>query len=1078
MALPGAATVGLQGIFDLTGFAAGLKGYMDGLKQVTTGTSEVAASASEASKPVTDFFLRVGEIVAGLTVTKVLGEITDAIRDMGQAAMEKEVMLTRLNASIISTGGAAGLSTSDVLDLADKYRLLFGGADDAAIAVEQIGIQMGSVTADEMPAFLQMVADLGAAMGSTEAAATALAFAQESPTASLRRFRDANILFSVSERDAIKAMEDAGNVAGAYALILDKVARATGGQAAAQAQTLTGQWRIFTNTLQDAAATIGMSFLPAAEALFQVTLGQAIPVVHDLSIAFADLVTQITTGDTLQGFTDFHDAVASSLGQTAADAETWGQNIIVSLANGIINGIGAVFDALAAVGNLISSWLSPGSPPKLLPDLPDWGQNVINQFLSGWNNADASVFTNLSGTFESFFRSLGKSAVGEVDLAPLIAQMRSQVADAVSSFASGGTVNMDSLLSGLGPMSGALRGYAEALFAAAAADEKVTVAQKELDDATQKYADLLKPVDAAIDKIDEAQQQLADTNTKSMLALVLKDPNASVSEKRRAQLAIDKIDAEARKRKLVGEQKAVIDTATLKLNAAKKEQTEAQDRLAFQKMLLDAQMQGNKLIDEQIKLMERLAKAAEAAAKAGSAGKVGGGAAKLAGLGGAMPGGGLADLPNPQDMINKFLAKWDAFIAPLKKKWEEVKAAWMPVFTWMQGIYTTYLAPVLQGVSDWVTAHKDEILAFFLGFAGTLLAVAAAGLLLDGVVALLGVLAGIVTFLLSPLGLLALAVGILAAAWVGNWGDIQGKTAEVWAWLQPILQSAWDWLMVQLPIALQTLSTFWTGTLLPAITSVWTWVTGTFLPMLQTLWDWVMTKLPGAITFLQTAWNTLWTALTAFWGWLNTVWWPFLASMANLLTAVLVMAVTGVKEIFEDLWILVLVPFWDFLTTKLQVAFKALNDFLVDHFGVSLADISKAINETFLGALKGLWTFITDKFQSALDGINQRIKDITGFFNTLAAALNSFTLPSWMIGHSPSPLEKSLMGIGEAFAVVTDRMHGLRLASIALTGSGPRTVGGTTHSVSNNTYLNYSPTYGGSPSSVTDNFATLQALYG
>lgn len=71
------------------------------------------------------------------------------------------------------------------------------------------------------------------------------------------------------------------------------------------------------------------------------------------------------------------------LGTLAVDAFEWGANIVRQFASGI-EGSGYVADALQQIANDIAYWLMPGSPPRLLPDLPEWGKGALEAYLSGW----------------------------------------------------------------------------------------------------------------------------------------------------------------------------------------------------------------------------------------------------------------------------------------------------------------------------------------------------------------------------------------------------------------------------------------------------------------------------------------------------------------------------------------------------------------------------------------------------------------------------------------------------------------------------------------------------------------------
>ena len=52
-----------------------------------------------------------------------------------------------------------------------------------------------------------------------------------------------------------------------------------------------------------------------------------------------------------------------------------------------------------------------------------------------------------------------------------------------------------------------------------------------------------------------------------------------------------------------------------------------------------------------------------------------------------------------------------------------------------------------------------------------------------------------------------------------------------------IFKNIYDWLQVNLPIAVRTISTFFTTMLLPAIQTVWNWISTTLVPALQSVWS-------------------------------------------------------------------------------------------------------------------------------------------------------------------------------------------------------------------------------------------------
>lgn len=91
------------------------------------------------------------------------------------------------------------------------------------------------------------------------------------------------------------------------------------------------------------------------------------------------------------------------------------------------------------------------------------------------------------------------------------------------------------------------------------------------------------------------------------------------------------------------------------------------------------------------------------------------------------------------------------------------------------------LGGLARGAGDALTAFgalPPSVINASLAFLGIL---AATGPLIAG----LGLVVGALAFLLSPLGLIVIATGALAAAWVSDFGGIQEKTAQVVAALTP-----------------------------------------------------------------------------------------------------------------------------------------------------------------------------------------------------------------------------------------------------------------------------------------------------
>lgn len=377
-----------------------------------------------------------------------------------------------------------------------------------------------------------------------------------------------------------------------------------------------------------------------------------------------------------EGLGQVADLITRSFVDLGPKAVAWGQNLVTSFADGMLRGLVAVMDALIEIAHQVTYWLAPGSPPKLLPNLTRWGTQAMTEYFRGFTLADFSMFKDIGGTIETMLRSVlvnvgtgpGAEAAKGASKKTILDQIlgsREALSQALVELNKVGTVSEESfqkIFRAAGGASQEMQAYIRSAFALEAQNRRVTVAQTELDNAVKKYNELLKPVEKTIQNITDAQADLSDAQKKTMLELVLKDPNATLAEKDQARLEIQRLDAEKAKRLLVAEQTQVVDAAQTALDAELEKQKTLQATVDQQKAVLDQQVEQNRLLQEYIDLLDQLAAAQEAAA----AGGAGGGPQNKPPLGGAK--GGL----DPK----KMLADLQTWILGLIGKIEQLKTAW------------------------------------------------------------------------------------------------------------------------------------------------------------------------------------------------------------------------------------------------------------------------------------------------------------------------------------------------------------------------------------------------------------------
>ncbi len=387
----------------------GVEAVIDGMSQFRSNADEFnktiggMASQTQESGGIMSSIGDIAKTAIGFAVgtlaVDAFNKLKDAAAGFFQDALAGEQQQAGLAALIKSTGDASGLPQQQVNDLANKMKDLAGGSDEAVVAIEEIGIRSGAIAADQMPAFIQSTLDLGQVMGDTSAAATLLARAQEDPIAALGKLQKAGIIFSADQKEQIKQMVKAGDTAGATALIMQRVADATGGAAAASADTLAGRFEILTNHLQDAGKGILMDLLPAAENLFDRFIKPATPIVEAIAAAFGDFFSTIVTGeDPIGALSNLAYEFANALGLDGKgvfgavsqlqgpfeDLQAAFSALTSNDPTAFFNSIAAMFTNLAAqikpmiqpVITSIQDWIVANIPP-LLATLQKWADAFI-----------------------------------------------------------------------------------------------------------------------------------------------------------------------------------------------------------------------------------------------------------------------------------------------------------------------------------------------------------------------------------------------------------------------------------------------------------------------------------------------------------------------------------------------------------------------------------------------------------------------------------------------------------------------------------------------------------------------------
>ena len=414
----------------------------------------------------------------------------------------------------------------------------------------------------------------------------------------------------------------------------------------------------FRTSLANVKDQMGMDLLPTFTSMFSF-FQKLMPLVSSFGSLFTGTFAGL--GNVAKSFIgSFAKSMGIDMDNLAGNMESWGSNIVTQLARGMAKAIGAVISVLNSLGQVIASWLAPGSPPKLLPELPAWGENATNWFLKGMTNGNVAILRDLSGQIESFLRS---SMVGSdsTDIAQAVLGARGGLESAL---ASGSNI--------MSAVPQQVQGYAKALIASQQAATKLEKAQNNLNKVTKEYDDKLAPITGRLKEIQAERDAYVQSQRISELEAIAADPNADADAVRFANLELEEIALQNQQAALEENKETAVNAAQAKVDAAQLEMDMAEKRLQLEQELLQHQIETNNLLADTI--------------------------AKTNELGGA-GGGGLAGAATAAESLTESLAGIGNIASPLGSTMSELAESIMGEF---DGIATQagILGQTWAGVAD------------------------------------------------------------------------------------------------------------------------------------------------------------------------------------------------------------------------------------------------------------------------------------------------------------------------------------------------------------------------------------------
>jgi len=713
---------GLDAVFNTKEFQAGLQIYKQGLSDANSATDKTASGisgaggAAEAAGGLFGGALTGGmaaAAVGALAFIAVAKKVVEVISEMVSSAKEfisESIVLAsrweELTLAAQLMGARMGLSGQDVVNLIEDLKEAGIRADVASKAIVGFSrIQLDPTLALELGKAAQNVAIFARDGEDSSEVLDRLLLGIQRLSPIMLRYAGVNVdastaykefaatagivgreLTQVEKQQAFynATIKDAAKFEGAYELSMQNAGK--------QMRTLYGRE---IPTLKAAlGAPFQGAFLNVAKAARSVVSsftdaisegGRLYPMMVKLG-AIADIVTGALANLATKGteaVINFLSGLSGTFNDSIQSAFSWGFDLVLNFAQGIVDAASSVLVwAINAVSNMLTSWMSPGSPPKMLPDIVKWGVAAMTEYLKGFTSADFGILKNIQSPLKSALDLMVQAGdTTRKKAAEIFLGLSEDIAEALSGTGTIGDGLLDRITKEAGEFGREIAKLTEEQFNLARVTNEVAEAQERVNDAIEKQKESEKAVRGLT---DEYNRLLRAGASDEVLAAQLKQINAAEDQ---AALA--------------AEQKSI-----------------AEGDLEDKQSTLDLLKEQVKLQSDLVDQLLQMAKAAIVPAELDPAvAKGGAGGADLSELGGLGTGLeidtemiktkiGEAIAIAKEAMLAKWAEMWDSVKALFEERFGEsiraVQEAWENFVNVAAEYWYTVLKPALEDLQAWL----------------------------------------------------------------------------------------------------------------------------------------------------------------------------------------------------------------------------------------------------------------------------------------------------------------------------------------------------------------------------------------
>ena len=216
-------------------------------KKVRTAQDKMAAGWAKADKAVQKH----GKKLVALGAVAMAG-LGVAIKKIITNTAAQDKAMAQLEATIKSTGGAAGKTASELAGTAAELQKITTFGDETIIGAQSLIATFKNIKGDNFDRTTVAVLDLAVSMGTDlKSAAIQVGKALNDPKTQMSALSRSGITFTETQKEMVKAMQETGNLAGAQAIILAELESQFEGSAEAARNTLGGALQGLSNSFND-----------------------------------------------------------------------------------------------------------------------------------------------------------------------------------------------------------------------------------------------------------------------------------------------------------------------------------------------------------------------------------------------------------------------------------------------------------------------------------------------------------------------------------------------------------------------------------------------------------------------------------------------------------------------------------------------------------------------------------------------------------------------------------------------------------------------------------------------------------